>query len=196
MDTQKLQVKLFASLAQGIAPELFINAFHRWVKERALAGELLLDVAVYSHVPEGPGIALIGHESDHFMDEEKGRLGLLYSRKRGAPAGDEALADAFRRALHAALLLEREPTLAGKLRFGGQELLFRINDRLAAPSSDATFAAWKPRLDALCSRLFGGAPFELARASSEKELFTVKIVTPAKQELGALLSRLGGSPPA
>ena len=45
----------------------------------------MIDVANYAHVPKGPGVALIGHGTDYFIDEGEGRLGLLYNRKRGAP---------------------------------------------------------------------------------------------------------------
>jgi hypothetical protein len=39
-----------------------INLFHKWVKEQQ-PSQLLLDVADYSHVPDGPGILLVGfHE--------------------------------------------------------------------------------------------------------------------------------------
>ena len=69
----------------------------------------MIDVANYAHVPKGPGVVLIGHGSDYFIDEGEGRLGLLHSRKRGAPDAGDRLADAFRRTLHAASLLEATP---------------------------------------------------------------------------------------
>ena len=113
----------------------------------------MIDVANYAHVPKGPGVALIGHGNDYFIDEGEGRLGLLYSRKRGAPApGAAARRSSSRRTLHAASLLERDLALAGKIKFATDELLFRINDRLAAPNTDATFAALKPELEALARR--------------------------------------------
>jgi hypothetical protein len=193
MDAHKLQVKLFAAGTPGLELESYIPIFHGWVKHHTLP-ELLIDVANYAHVPQGPGVALIGHGSDYFIDQGKGRLGLLYSRKRSAPPPAERLADAFRRALHAAMLLEKEPALAGKLRFGTGELLFRINDRLAAPATDETFAAVKPALDALGARLFAGGRFETTRAGSARELFGVKLASDGKATLAELLDRLGGPP--
>jgi hypothetical protein len=191
MDAQKLQVKLYA---QGALPgETVIPIFHAWIKSKRLP-ELLIDVANYAHVPDGPGVALIGHGGDFFVDGEKGRLGLLYSRKRGAPAADVRLADAFRRALHAAAILEAEPALGGKVTLGGGELLFRINDRLTSPSGDATFAVVKPELEALGKTLFGGAPFELLRTSGPKELFAVTLKCGASARASELLARLGGPP--
>lgn len=191
MDATKLQVKVFA--AGALPGETVIPIFHAWIKHKKLP-ELLIDVANYAHVPDGPGVALIGHGGDFFVDSEKGRLGLLYSRKRGAPAADVRLADAFRRALHAAAILEAEPALGGKVTFGGGELLFRINDRLAGPSGDATFAGVKAELEALGKTLFGGAPFELARSSRDKELFAVTLKCAAPARAKDLLARLGGPP--
>lgn len=193
MDAHKLQVKLFAAADPGVDLEAYIPIFHAWVKHHSLP-ELLIDVANYAHVPDGPGIALIGHGTDYFVDTSKGRLGLLHSRKRSAPPAAERVADAFRRALHAAMLLEQEPALGGRLRFGTGEILFRINDRLAAPATDATFAAVKPELDAFCGQLFAGGRFETTRVGSGRELFTVKIASDGKASLAELLARAGGPP--
>lgn len=62
MDPHKLQLKIFfaADVAQGLALDPFIPVFHRWIEERTLP-ELVIDVANYAHVPEGPGVVLIGH---------------------------------------------------------------------------------------------------------------------------------------
>jgi hypothetical protein len=189
MDAHKLQVKLFAT-THDVELEAFVPVFHGWIKNATVEGELLLDVASYAHVPQGPGVALIGHGSDWFLDEEKGRVGLLYSRKREAPAPEARLADAFRKALDAAIRLEAEPALAGKLKFGAGEILFRVNDRLLAPSNDASFAAVRPELEAICGKLFAGAPFELTRVSTGRELLTIKIVSGAKADLATLHARI------
>ncbi len=58
-----------------------IPIFHRWIQSGRMDG-LLIDVADYRHVPDGPGVVLIGHEADYFLDEMEGPLGLLYNRKR------------------------------------------------------------------------------------------------------------------
>jgi hypothetical protein len=195
MQSHKLQLKIFTDRAEGVSPEAFIVVFHGWIKHQILP-ELMIDVANYAHVPKGPGVALIGHGSDYFIDESEGRLGLLYSRKRSPPDAGARVADAFRRALHAASLLERDPTLTAqgaRLRFRTDEWLFRINDRLAAPNDDATFAAAKPELEAFLHELLA-APFELQRVGDARSLFGVKITTAARTDVSALLDRLGGAP--
>jgi hypothetical protein len=193
MDPEKLQLKIFATpeSAHAVEPELLIPVLHRWIKEHVLP-ELLIDVANYGHVPEGPGVVLIGHGSDYFMDEGEGRLGLLHNRKRAGFGPADRLADLARRTLHAASLLERDPALAGKLRFGTGELLFRINDR-RVPNDDATFAAVRPELEALAKRLFE-ASFDLARVGGPKELFAVRLTSTASPPLATLLARAGGPP--
>jgi hypothetical protein len=194
MEAQKLQLKIFAApeSAQCIELEAFLGVFHRWIKERVLS-ELLIDVANYAHVPEGPGVVLIGHGSDYFLDQGEGRLGLLHNRKRAGRSPTEQLADLARRTLHAASLLEREPELSGALRFATNELLFRINDRLAAPNTDATFVSVKPELEELANQVFGGG-FELARAGGPKDLFAVRITSAVSVPIATLLERAGGPP--
>lgn len=196
MDAHKLQLKIYATpaAAKAVEPEALIPVFHRWIKDRVLP-ELTIDVANYGHVPEGPGVVLIGHGSDYFMDEGEGRLGLLHNRKRSGPAAGERLSDLARRTLHAAALLEKEPSLAGKLAFATNELLLRVNDRLAAPNTDETFAAVKAELEAFGERLFA-APFELMRVGGPKELFAVRFKTGASAPLATLLERAGGPPAA
>jgi hypothetical protein len=195
MQPHKLQLKIFTERAEGLSPEAFIAVFHGWIKDKLLP-ELMIDVANYAHVPKGPGVALIGHGNDYFIDEGDGRLGLLFSRKRSAPDPGARVSDTFRRALHAAALLERDPTLAvrgARLRFRTDEFLFRINDRLEAPNTDATFAAIKPQLEGFARELLAG-PVELSRAGDAKSLFGVKITTSAKSDVATLLARLGGAP--
>src|SRR5882724_9788917 len=175
MDAHKLQLKIYLTpaAARAVGPEAVIPVFHRWIKERVLP-ELMIDVANYGHVPEGPGVVLIGHGSDYSLDEGEGRPGLLHNRKRSGPGAGERLSDLARRALYAAALLEKEPALGGKLTFSTDELLFRVNDRLAAPNADATFEAVEDELEALGKQLFAG-PCTLARVGGPKELFTVRL---------------------
>src|SRR3954452_2331988 len=127
MQPEKLQLKLYTDRATRISPEAFVVVFHNWIKKKLLP-ELMIDVANYGHVPKGPGVALIGHGNDYFIDEGEGRLGLLYSRKRSPPDAGTRVADVFRRTLHAASLLERDATLSARgarLRFRTDEWLFR-----------------------------------------------------------------------
>jgi hypothetical protein len=196
MDAARLQLKIFVTPDAHLPTEAFIPVFHAWVKHHTLP-ELLVDVANYAHVPQGPGVVLIGHGTDYFMDESEGRLGLLFNRKRQAPPASERLGDTFRRTFHAAALLEAEPALAGKLRFATGELLFRINDRLVAPQGVATLETLRPELTAFASKLYGDGAFTLTATGEARELFgvTIKAKGPAPS-LATLLERAGGPPAA
>jgi hypothetical protein len=193
MDAHELQLKIFLTpdSAKAVPPEAFVPVFHRWIKERLLP-ELVIDVANYLHVPDGPGVVLIGDGSDYFMDQREGRLGLLHSRKRASAAPADRLRDLARRTLDVAARLEREPALSGSVHFSPNELVFRVNDRLAAPTTDATFAAVQPELERMATQIFGG-PFELTRSGGLKDLFTVRMTSPASAPLATLLERAGGS---
>ena len=135
MQPSKLQVKLFASENGDV--ERYVPVFHRWIRDNVL-GELVLDVVDYRHVTDGPAVVLIGHAVDYALDLGGGELGLLHVRKRDALPESERLADALRRALRVAVLLEREPGLEQPLAFRGDRLLIRVTDRLAAPNTDET----------------------------------------------------------
>lgn len=158
MNATKISLKLYA---RGELPEasLFVATFHDLIRRRE-PSELMIDVVDYGHVHEGPAVLFVGHESDYAVDHGEGRAGLLYQRKRAPAAGDGSfaatLADSLRRAIGFAARLEKEAALAG-LRFGADEMLLRIADRLHAPNDQATFAALEGDLRAAAERLWGGA---------------------------------------
>ncbi|MGE0407026.1 MAG: hypothetical protein AB7O65_12070 [Candidatus Korobacteraceae bacterium] len=193
MDAHRLQAKIFLEGAATPALDPLVPVFHGWIKHHRL-NELLVDVANYSHVPQGPGVGVVGHEADYFLDLSDDRPGLLYSRKREAPAPEQRLADTFRRAFHAALLLQQEPSLNGTLRFRTNELLFRINDRLLAPATKKTFDSVRPELELFCAKVFGPAGYELELQDSPRQLFTVRIRAKSDVSLPTLLERSGGPP--
>ena len=186
MDAKKFQVKFFAK-SSSIELEKLIPVFHRWIREKVIDDELLIDVADYAHVPQGPGVVLIGHQSDYYVDLGDARPGLLYSRKRGID-GDlqSTVADAFARALRACKLLEAERTLG--LEFGTSEVLFRAQDRLRAPNDDATLEALRPALETTTKALFGEG-VTLERIGSPRDPFSVRIQTDAAGSIDAVLAR-------
>lgn len=192
MKARKVQIKLFVEWPRELDIEPFVPAFHRFIQEKAL-DEMLMDVAQYGHVHEGPAVLLVGHASDYAIDFGGGRAGLLYSRKRDA--ADDARAcvtDALRRTLLAAKKLEEDKSLPEGLRFKTDELLFRLNDRLLAPNDAATFVTVEPILRETLSKLLPGATLSLERKGTPKELFTVSINATGgkKATVSELLSRV------
>lgn len=148
----KLDVKVLAREAAAADPEEFIPVFHRWITERALP-ELLIDVADYSHVHQGPGVLLVGHDAIYAWDLSRGEPGLLYSRRRETSPELAGIGTLERRieslltcAFRACDLIEAEPGLEGRISFDRRRLELRVNDRLV-PQDDDTAAALKHALD-------------------------------------------------
>jgi len=197
MEAEKIQVKLFVKPGIDFDLETSVPTFHDFIR-RSVLPELMIDVAPYDHVPEGPGILFVGHGSDYYLDEGKGRLGLLYSRKRMAPAPESRLKDSMRRCLFMAKLLQEDPYLQPPLRFSTSEALIRLNDRLRAPNTDATWETVKPKLEALFSELYEGAAFTLTpNTDAPRELLSVSFsLTESDKapDVDTLLGRLGGAP--
>jgi hypothetical protein len=189
MKSEKLQIKFFAK--SPVDAEAVVPVFHRFIREHAF-DELMIDVADYKHVKNGPGIVLVGDANDYYLDEGEGRQGLLFSRKRhGAPA-EGRLREGFARALKACALLESAPELGGKLSFHTNELLLRLPDRLNAPNEDSTFDELSPELSQLLDKLYGTGVYTLQRGASAPEAFSLRVKATAAPALSALLGALGG----
>lgn len=186
MKPTKFQVKLYTGTG-GFEPDKLVPIFHTWIREKKIPDELLIDVADYAHVPQGPGVVLIGHQSDYYLDVADDRPGLLYSRKRGFEGDFQpGIEDAFRRALHACQLLESEAGLG--LEFATGEVLFRVQDRLAAPNDHATYDAYKGPLEQVANAFFGSSA-SLEQVGSAREPFTVRIATGANGSVAEALAR-------
>ena len=191
MDVHRIQLKLYAQRGFVIDTHRSVRVFHRWIKERVLS-EQVVDVADYSHVHHGPRIALIGHGSDHYLDDSEGRPGLLYFRKRAAPPPHERLADAFRRCLTAARLLETDPGFDAPPKFGTGELLLRFVDRLQAPNTDAGYEPLRELVEHFLAELYR-KPVQIVREGTERELLSLRIRAESAPTLDVLLERLGGN---
>lgn len=174
---QHVNLKLFAGRPPGDGLlDAAIPVFHRWIQTGAMP-ELLIDVADYRHVPEGPGVILIGHEANYSLDCAHGRLGLLYNRKAvygGSFA--ERLRLAYSRALEAARRLEQEPEFAGRLTFNARRCEVIVNDRLLAPNSPETWTALRPELEAFFRTLWEKDSIRLDWTSAgPREPFRVEV---------------------
>jgi hypothetical protein len=171
---QHVNIKIFAA-QRDIDLAQAIPVFHRWIQESTVP-ELLIDVANYKHVPDGPGVMLIGHEADYSLDETGGRLGLLYNRKAvGDGDARAALVQAHTAAVAAAKRLELEPEFAGKLRFDYNDLAVIINDRMLAPNTDETWDALRPEFESFFATVFGEHAFALERLGEPRDRFSVRV---------------------
>jgi hypothetical protein len=190
MLSERIQLKMYLEPSEHFELEPLIPVFHRFIRDQVI-NELMIDVVDYSHVPSGPGVVLIGHAADYYVGELDGRFGLVYSRKRSAPAPDARLEDALRRLTNVARLLEQDSTL--KLRFRTNELSLRLTDRLNASNDDASFASAKAEVEPLLARIYG-APVTALRLAEPRGPLGLGIKTSATPSLEALLEKLGGPP--
>ena len=201
MDSHKLIVKFFAEDAPGLDEAVFVPVLHSLIQNRSLPDHLMIDVADYTHVPDGPGTVLVSHEANLYLDHTVGsRLGLMYQRKQpvvGADTFRDRLTAVFASALHAAALLEEAPALAGLLRFRTGEVAFRINDRLRGPNTPETYEQVAPALRAFLADLYRGSDLSVEQAkNSPLQLFQVDIKASRPPTISALLDRLAGPMPA
>lgn len=143
-------------------PEAFVPVFHEWIRTRAVDG-LLIDVARYGHVPEGPGILLIGHEGDYSVDLAGGRPSLRYTLKRDNDGSAQELVErALARLLHAA----RESAEAG-FAVDADHVTVRIYDRLRAPNTPESVEALAPQVAAAARAVGGVEPSDVRRLSDD-----------------------------
>lgn len=143
---KRLSVKFFAQNPDVVQAGAFIPVFQRWIQRRSVPG-LLIDVADYSHVPDGPGILIIAHEGDYAYDFRAGRPGILYTSKRPAVETLNGLLEhTFTAALAAVQLAEKEKKLNG-LTFDLSTAELTFVDRLNAPNTPEAFNVLQSQVD-------------------------------------------------
>ena len=114
--------------------ELFIPVFHEWIQKNKIPNHIMVDVADYKHIPDGPGIMLIALEGNFSIDLENGKAGLLYTRKQPL---EEDITDNIHTITsivdQACKLLETNDSLNGKISFNNQYKIIS-NDRYYFPT--------------------------------------------------------------
>ncbi len=164
---QHVNIKIFAKPDTGVNVADAIGVFHRWIQNRELP-EMLIDVADYSHVPEGPGVLLIAHEANYSLDQARDQLGLLYNRKTKDSRGD-ALRQAYDAAVTACERLEKEPEFGGKLAFDRSHVELVLNDRLAYPNTDEAWSEVKTEATRFFDGVFGAGNYVMERQGEPRE---------------------------
>ncbi|MBI1277852.1 MAG: hypothetical protein GC179_06970 [Anaerolineaceae bacterium] len=183
----RTQVKFFLDTTNPIDGALFTGVFQRWIRDNTL-DELLIDVADYRHVFQGPGTVLIGHYSDYTLDNRDGRLGLLYTRKRQTSEDVAAqLRTSLQRNLQAAELLEGEAAFQPALKFNLNEIEVRFVDRLNFQNNSATFDSIKDDVSAVLSAFYGDHTLQVEQVQGDpRDLFALKVWTEGAVSLADL----------
>ena len=195
-ELQRFCVKFFARPDTAVDDSKFIDVFHRWIQRQILPG-ILIDVADYRHIANGPGIILIGHEADIVIDRAGGRLGLLYQRKSTQPGTLTArLCAAIETTLSACRLLEQELLLGGDIKFAGDEFIFVANDRLLIPNNQATLDTIRNDLEMVAEALSppGGWKIQQCSTEDERERFSVRYRNTEPINIETLLENLHRRP--
>lgn len=178
MEFQHVNAKIFVEGELPFDPSRFINVFHQWIQESALP-ELLIDVADYCHVPDGPGVLLVAHEADYSMDHTDGRWGMRYNRKASLAGSNESrFVQAFSAAARACSLLEKHFAADTPVRFSRKEIEFFINDRALAPNTPEVRSEFQSALQR-----------SLAQVLSHKDVSLIAPTDP-RRRVGAVITSL------
>jgi hypothetical protein len=193
MSIKRLSLKLFVENPEAVDLDAYIPLFHRWIQQD-VAEELLIDVADYRHVHNGPGVILVAHEADYALNMEAGRPGLLYTRKRSMPDTlGAALALLIRQASTAALRLQQETDL----RFRTDELEIAFLDRLNVMNTEERFSDLRGEIEAVLSSVYSSLPVRSERISHDaREPLTVRAIIQGAPGLEALAQQASSTVPA
>jgi len=144
MTAERIQIKLYRQNETDLKE--FIPTFHEWIREETVDG-LLIDVADYRHVPNGPGLLLMGHEGDYSVSNDHGRTAIAYKHKRVWPTADlnGRVRHVLGRVLHA------EQQLQERFATPLEAIEISFPDRLNAPNTADTFALISPELETAVS---------------------------------------------
>lgn len=185
MKPQRLSVR-FPLTAQidDLVPA--IDVFHRFI-QRGLVEGLILDVADYRHVPDGPGVMLIGHDVDYAVTGDT----LFVVRKRsGDDPATTQLTDAVRMGLGMATAIAEDGVLPVTID-PSQATVTVIDRRLGTPDevADALVAEVGPAV----GDVFGPeATVTASPPDDPRESPTVQVAAPTAT-VTEVLDRLGGS---
>lgn len=177
---KRLRIRLPLNAPSGFDITDIIPVFHRWIQANTVPG-LLIDVADYKHVPNGPGIFLIGDEGDYSLDEVDGKLSLVYDRKRQTGSDlSESIRIVIETARAAGDALKAETDLGLSIADEAAELT--LLDRLQYPNSLEVFDEIRHSIAEGIATVYGNSNVKLTYSASDaRRPLTVKLDT--EQEL-------------
>ncbi len=171
----RITARFFLAAPDAADPGSLIPVFHDWIRRGDVVDGLLIDVADYHHVPDGPGVLLIGHEWDRAVAFDGDRPAVVSVSKRGLE-GDLAtrvqavVADA----LHVAASLADDPA-TGWAEVALDEVEIGIPDRLFAPNTPESLAAIGGEIAAALAPLNDGATPALEQHGDTRRPFRVRV---------------------
>lgn len=181
MKPLKLTVSMTAELESGL--EDAAGVFHRFIQRRLVEG-FLLDVADYRHVPNGPGMMLVGVDVDYNLTASS----LSVTLKRSGLD----IADAFKTATRYLLGAAEQIGVDGAipLHLKSDTLNVTVADRQLGAASEIQVAVIE-ELEPVAAELFGaGTKLSALQADDARSLPVVSI---APESIDGALEKLGGN---
>ena len=179
MDLQKFGIKLYLNTNGSFKSKDFIPVFHNWIQEKVVSDHLLIDVADYSHILDGPGVMLIAHEGHFSLDQEKQKPGIMYMRRRDL-AGNfkERFIEVFSIAVQAANRLTKN-SMSKEIYFSANSFRFIANDRRVAKNTSDNQIAFQDEVQKALVEMYPQSKWECEDVSNENErlAFTVNFNT-------------------
>lgn len=187
MNLERFAVKFFARPDADVDDAAFIDIFHEWIRLKRL-DHVMLDVADYRHVPNGPGIMLVTHEVNYAMDREDGQFGLYAQRKLSSEAtAKERILGLVKSTAQFGKLLEADSRIEGKLSLEGSTFYYIANDRLHAPNTEEAFNQIKPELEAIAADLYPGKAVSITRLDNDpRARLTAVVKAEGAVDIGSL----------
>ena len=174
LSLDRIDLKLFLDDSVEVDWEGCVQVFTHWLKADPDEEEWL-DIADYTHMPQGPGVLVIGPEKHVSIDDRRGELGVLYSRREPFSGTNiERLQQLVSETARFACLLE-EADIGVKVKT--DRLEFIVNDRLGFPNDAETAAALEADLRAALESA-GELSFERYESPSERLNLTVRPAEP------------------
>lgn len=129
----KLSVTIPARRQEPLFLDSIGQVFHDWIRSEFL-DDILVDVADYGHVTQGPGVILIGHRCNYQVSiGEEGSLQVTCSQKRPYLSLGCPLAQTFTRAIAVCRRLEADISRRGL--FDCTRAIVSTRDRLSMQGS-------------------------------------------------------------
>ena len=175
MDLQKFGIKLYLNTKGSFKSKDFIPVFHNWIQEKVVSDHLLIDVADYSHILDGPGVMLIAHEGHFSLDQESQQPGIMYMRKTEiAGSFTERFNKVLSTVIKAANRLS-DKDVSKKVDFKLNSFRFIANDRLYAENTADNQHLYKQKIQKALDGKYPESQFEFGDVSDKNErlAFTV-----------------------
>ena len=176
MQLQKFGVKLFLNTNGSYESKDFIPVFHSWIQNKAVEDHLLIDIADYSHIQDGPGVMLIAHEGNFSLDQENQQPGIMYMRKTDI-GGDfiGRFINVLSTAIRAANDLS-DNNINKEVDFIRNSFRFIANDRRVAENTLENQKLYQDKIHKALAEIYPTCEVEYVDISRENErlAFTVK----------------------